>query len=70
MASLLSRDEWVAAAQGFYDNAERSGADYTRRSTARRQLIRRLRDHGVEMPEQTADEIMAAVASEDRGDFL
>ncbi len=69
MAAILSRDEFVAAAQRFYDDAERSGADYTRRSTARRKLEMLLQGHGVEEVAATAESIMADVRSEDRGDF-
>src|SRR5262245_29738681 len=58
MAAILNRSEFVQFAQSAYDRAEPSGADYTRRSTARRKLIAALREHGVEEVEATADELM------------
>ena len=63
MASIIRRPEFMAAAQKFYDDAERSGADYTRRLTACRKLIALLSDHGVEESETTAADIMMSVIS-------
>ena len=35
----MEEQQWGARAQEIYDRAEKSGADYTRRSTVRRRLI-------------------------------
>jgi hypothetical protein len=55
---------WAATAQRIYDEAEKSGADYIRRSTTRAELVRLLESAGERDAGKKADAIMSGVISD------